>query len=435
MSEEKLVPKLRFIDESDNWNLFKLGEVLDKKGYIRGPFGSALKRGEMKKEGIPVYEQQHAIYNNRIFRYYIDNDKFQELKRFQVFPNDLIVSCSGTIGKTSLITNNDEKGIISQALLILRSNSNIINPKFLKYFLETNSGYNSLISSAGGSSQVNIAKKQIILDIPLLIPNLETQSKIISFLDLINNKIELLEEKHKYYQDFKKYLMQKLFAQELRFNFNDAWKTVKIKDIFDERSEKGFLDLELLSVTLNDGVIKRSEIESKDNSNENKSNYKHVLPGDIVYNSMRMWQGASGVSPYEGIVSPAYTILIPKNVYSKYFGYYFKTNEMVYQFKKYSQGLTSDTWNLKYPLISEIKIKIPSIEEQKEITNVFEIMDEKIKILQNNIDELTTFKKGLLQQMFVVRINWRCNFKLAKSPSFNKHLLILKNKIIFIIIK
>lgn len=218
---------MRFIDESDNWNLFKLGEVLDKKGYIRGPFGSALKRGEMKKEGIPVYEQQHAIYNNRIFRYYIDNDKFQELKRFQVFPNDLIVSCSGTIGKTSLITNNDEKGIISQALLILRSNSNIINPKFLKYFLETNSGYNSLISSAGGSSQVNIAKKQIILDIPLLIPNLETQSKIISFLDLINNKIELLEEKHKYYQDFKKYLMQKLFAQELRFDFDE----IKLKSI------------------------------------------------------------------------------------------------------------------------------------------------------------------------------------------------------------
>ena len=222
---------LRFIDESDNWNLFKLGEVLDKKGYIRGPFGSALKRGEMKKEGIPVYEQQHAIYNNKIFRYYIDNDKFQELKRFQVFPNDLIVSCSGTIGKTSLITNNDEKGIISQALLILRSNSNIINPKFLKYFLETNSGYNSLISSAGGSSQVNIAKKQIILDIPLLIPNLETQSKIISFLDLINNKIELLEEKHKYYQDFKKYLMQKLFAQELRFDFKDTWDKVLLKDV------------------------------------------------------------------------------------------------------------------------------------------------------------------------------------------------------------
>ncbi len=217
------------------------------------------------------------------------------------------------------------------------------------------------------------------------IPLINEQKKIIALLEEITKKEQLLESKYQEYQKFKNYLMQQIFAQKLRFNFNDEWKIVKIKDIFDERSEKGFLDLELLSVTLNDGVLKRSEIESKDNSNENKSNYKHVLPGDIVYNSMRMWQGASGVSPYEGIVSPAYTILIPKNVYSKYFGYYFKTNEMIYLFKKYSQGLTSDTWNLKYPLISEIKIKI---------------LDEKIKILHNNIDELTMFKKGLLQQMF-----------------------------------
>ena len=74
---------------------------------------------------------------------------------------------------------------------------------------------------------------------------------------------------------------------------------------------------------------------------------------------------------------------------------------MIHQFKKYSQGLTSDTWNLKYPLISEIKIKIPPIDEQKEITKVFETIDLKIEILQNNLDEVKTFKKGLLQQMFV----------------------------------
>ena len=189
---------------------------------------------------------------------------------------------------------------------------------------------------------------------------------------------------------------------KLRFSgFDDEWKTVNIKDIFDERSEKGFSNLELLSVTLNDGVVKRSEIESKDNSNDNKSNYKHVLPEDIVYNSMRMWQGASGVSSYEGIVSPAYTILIPKNVYSKFFGYYFKTHEMIYQFKKYSQGLTSDTWNLKYPLISDIKLKIPCIEEQKEITQLFETIDLKIETIIDNIEEMTIFKKGLLQQMVI----------------------------------
>ena len=331
-----------------------------------------------------------------------------------------------------------ENGAISTLYICFNTNDKM-NSDLLKEYFETDKWHEEIykiaVEGARNHGLLNVAVGDFFNTKHVLPTNNHEQEKIAKFLIEINTKIDLLENKHKAYQDFKKYLMQKIFAQELRFNFNDAWKTVKIKDIFDERSEKGFLDLELLSVTLNDGVIKRSEIEYKDNSNENKSNYKHVLPGDIVYNSMRMWQGASGVSPYEGIVSPAYTILIPKNVYSKYFGYYFKTNEMVYQFKKYSQGLTSDTWNLKYPLISEIKIKIPSIEEQKEITNVFEIMDEKIKILQNNIDELTTFKKGLLQQMFVVRINWRCNFKLAKSPSFNKHLLILKNKIIFIIIK
>ena len=110
----------------------KLKEVLKEKGYIRGPFGSALKRSEMKEEGIPVYEQQNAINNHRKFRYYIDEEKFNTLKRFTVEANDLIISCSGTVGKVSIINENDPIGIISQALLILRPNTDItvsITPK------------------------------------------------------------------------------------------------------------------------------------------------------------------------------------------------------------------------------------------------------------------------------------------------------------------
>lgn len=422
---------MRFTVYSNDWFLEKLDNVCQ---FVRDGTHGSFKDVEI---GIPLLSAKDIFdgkininENSRL----ISIDDYNTIhKNYELTKGDILLTIVGTIGRTAMV-NMDEKFTLQRSVAILRVNEQI-SYNFLYYYIQTSAFQNRLKSvvnqSAQGGVYLNSLKK---LNIKLT-ADMNEQNKISSFLSIIDKKIELLEQKYQYYQEFKKYLMQQIFAQKLRFNFNDAWKTVKIKDIFDERSEKGFLDLELLSVTLNDGVIKRSEIESKDNSNENKSNYKHVLPGDIVYNSMRMWQGASGVSPYEGIVSPAYTILIPKNVYSKYFGYYFKTNEMVYQFKKYSQGLTSDTWNLKYPLISEIKIKIPSIEEQKEITNVFEIMDEKIKILQNNIDELTTFKKGLLQQMFVVRINWRCNFKLAKSPSFNKHLLILKNKIIFIIIK
>lgn len=86
--------------------------------------------------------------------------------------------------------------------------------------------------------------------------------------------------------------------------------------------------------------------------------------------------------------------------------------------------------HLKY-----FKIPIPCLDEQIKIYQMFESIDIKILNIYREIMKVKEFKKGLLQQMFIVRINWRCNFKLAKSPSFNKHLLILKNKIIFIIIE
>ena len=392
MSEEKLVPKLRFSGFTDEWNEVTLNDVATFSK------GKGISKNDISNYGIECvrYGELYTKYNEMIYNIEskTDLDK-NELKLSE--KNDILIPCSGetAIDLATASCIQKDQVAIGGDITVIKTNQ---YAPFITYYL--NQKKTEIAKYAQGVSIVHLYPKDFKV-MNIRIPSINEQKMIIRLLEEITKKEQLLESKYQQYQEFKKYLMQQIFTQKLRFNFNDAWKTVKIKDIFDERSEKGFLDLELLSVTLNDGVIKRSEIESKDNSNENKSNYKHVLPGDIVYNSMRMWQGASGVSPYEGIVSPAYTILIPKNVYSKYFGYYFKTNEMVYQFKKYSQGLTSDTWNLKYPLISEIKIKIPSIEEQKEITNVFEIMDEKIKILQNNIDELTTFKKGLLQQMFV----------------------------------
>lgn len=173
------------------YNYLNLKDILTEKGYIRGPFGSALKRAELKSEGIPVYEQQNAIYDNRNFRYFIDNDKFNELKRFQVQTNDLIISCSGTVGKVSIINRNDNKGIISQALLILRPNTEIVTPLYLYYFFTSQQGRHSLLSRSTGSVQVNIAKRNIIEMITLPLPNLNIQNRIASILNSLDAKIEL----------------------------------------------------------------------------------------------------------------------------------------------------------------------------------------------------------------------------------------------------
>ncbi|MGK9044752.1 restriction endonuclease subunit S [Mammaliicoccus vitulinus] len=171
------------------FNSYKLRNVLMEKGYIRGPFGSALKRSELLQEGVPVYEQKNAIYNVRTFRYFVSKEKYEELKRFTVKPYDLLISCSGTVGRTSIITPKDPKGIISQALLILRTDVNIINPYYLYYFFQSKKGHNELINRSSGSVQVNIAKRKIIENISIDLPSISNQKKIVDFLSSLDNKI------------------------------------------------------------------------------------------------------------------------------------------------------------------------------------------------------------------------------------------------------
>ena len=188
----------------------------------------------------------------------------------------------------------------------------------------------------------------------------------------------------------------------IRFKgFTDAWEQRELGECFSERVES-MPNGELISVTINDGIKKFSELGRYDNSNDDKSKYKKVCVGDIAYNSMRMWQGASGYSPYEGIVSPAYTVLSPNDgVYSKCVAYQFKLPQMIHIFQINSQGITSDNWNLKYPTLSEIEIYISSnLEEQKKIAELFTNLDNLITLHQRKYDKLVKVKKSMLKKMF-----------------------------------
>ena len=185
---------------------------------------------------------------------------------------------------------------------------------------------------------------------------------------------------------------------KLRFpGFDEPYKQCRIGDIYTERSQRGASDMELLSVTMNDGVMPRSEIEGKDNSSEDKSNYKVVFAGDMVYNSMRMWQGANGISSYNGIVSPAYTVLMPKIPISNgYFSALFKSPNLINEFRKNSQGMTSDTWNLKYPQIETIKVCIPYLSEQEYIADMLSILEKRIAKQKILVDSLKKYKRGVV---------------------------------------
>ncbi|APC42572.1 hypothetical protein A7L45_03985 [Clostridium estertheticum subsp. estertheticum] len=222
------------------------------------------------------------------------------------------------------------------------------------------------------------------------------------FDKVITLKQKLLQEKQKQ----KKGLMERILSGPDR-----AWKTVKLGTVMKERNEIGYNGLELLAITSANGVVRRREVNITDNSSEDKSKYKRILQGDIGYNTMRMWQGVSGLSQYEGIVSPAYTVLkSTQKVDSEFMSYLFKLPQVINLFHRYSQGLVKDTLNLKYKNFKGINVTIPKkLEKQKQIANILRTADKEIYWLKKELETLKQQKKGLMQILLTGIVRVKCD--------------------------
>jgi len=244
----------------------------------------------------------------------------------------------------------------------------------------------------------------------LAIPRLEEQQKIAEILTVQDKVIELKEKRIAEKQRQKKYLMQQLLTGKKRLKgFCGEWVEQELGTVFSERVETNCNELPLLAITGMKGVVPRTELDLKDNSNEDKSKYLKICVGDIGYNTMRMWQGVSAYSNYEGIVSPAYTILkLKKTADAKYFAYLFKMPEIVFLFYRFSQGLVDDTRNLKYSNFKKIRVRFPrDIKEQTAITEVLSATDSEISLLQKDLEQERLKKKALMQLLLtgIVRVS------------------------------
>jgi type I restriction enzyme S subunit len=191
---------------------------------------------------------------------------------------------------------------------------------------------------------------------------------------------------------------------KLRFpEFRDAaeWKSKRLGELFSDRQESGMSGLPLLSLMDKEGIVPQADSNRKNNSNSDKSKYLRVVPGDIAYNTMRMWEGRSAIVGLEGLVSPAYTVCEPQpGTHSLLFSYYFKTPQLIEQFQRFSQGLVKDTLNLKYPAFAQISAPVPTYLEQQKIAECLSSVDELIAAQARKLDALKTHKKGLMQQLF-----------------------------------
>lgn len=245
----------------------------------------------------------------------------------------------------------------------------------------------------------------------LIIPYAKESDRntIVKILKLQNRIIALKERYLAEKLRQKQYLMQVLLTGKKRLpGFSEPWKEVKLGDIFSERTETNHPELELLAITGTKGVIPRNQLDLKDNSSEDKSKYLKICVGDIGYNTMRMWQGVSAYSNYEGIVSPAYTILKPNGRnHARFFAYLFKLPEIIFLFYRYSQGLVDDTRNLKYSNFKKIRVKCPVNEkEQMAIADILVTADQEIGLLRQALEQERRKKKALMQLLLsgIVRV-------------------------------
>lgn len=193
-----------FGNPNDNPKKFDEGTINDIcSSIVRGPFGSSLKKEFFVDKGIntyKVYEQKNAIQkDNTIGTYYITEDKYNEMKRFECLPGDIIMSCSGTMGKLYVLPKNSEKGIINQALCKFSLNERVTPNYFINYF-----SMNIDNLDTKGSSIKNIAAVSYVKAMKILIPPIEIQEeyeKIINEIDLMivinNKKIEKYNELYK----------------------------------------------------------------------------------------------------------------------------------------------------------------------------------------------------------------------------------------------
>ena len=205
----------------------------------------------------------------------------------------------------------------------------------------------------------------------------------------------------------------------------NEWHNTIMGEIFTHRQEKNRPELPLLSVTGENGVVDRDTLERRDTSNADKSKYLRVAPGDIVYNTMRMWQGVSGSAPKDGLVSPAYTVLEPKkSITSAFAKYLVKEERLVQVFHKNSQGLVDDTLNLKFANFSPIQVKIPPLPEQKKIASILTSVDEVIEKTQSQIKKLKDLKKGTMNELLTKGIG-HTEFKDSKLGRIPKSWRVL----------
>lgn len=205
-----------FISLSGDSSPVAFGEI---GNFVRGPFGGSLKKSIFKKSGVAIYEQQHAIYNRfDRFRYFIDENKYQEMKRFEIKANDLIMSCSGTYGKIAVVPEGSPRGIINQALLKITP-ADGVKSMFIKHWMQSGLFQSELEKEVGGAALQNVPSVARMKAIKIRLPEEGVQSEILEHLEgfeeLVNHVKTIQARIEENFVELRQSMLNSAFTQEV----------------------------------------------------------------------------------------------------------------------------------------------------------------------------------------------------------------------------
>lgn len=401
MSKEKRrVPKLRFPGFTEDWEQRKLESLFTKyEDKVSTPDSGYWRLGL----------RSHC---KGTFYTYVDaGHELETTEMYRVKAGNFILNITFAWERALAVTDDEDQGkLVSHRFPQFKPNDDLVIDFFKHTLMDKRFKHHLELSSPGGAGRNKVLKVSDMLKYELLVPSIQEQNIISSFLNNVDYIITLHQRKLDNLKLKKKALLQKLFPKngerypELRFpGFTDAWEQRKADYIFKSVTEKGYPELPVLSASQELGMVYRDQngIDIQ-HDKKNESSYKRVSPGQFVIH-LRSFQGGFAYSEVEGITSPAYTVMSFKNSseqYGLFWKYVFKSETFIKRLETITYGIR-DGRSISFSDFKSLMLQYPSFSEQELIGDLIAVIERGITLHQRKLDHLQLQKKALLQQMFV----------------------------------
>ena len=411
----KKVPKLRFKEFNNEWEEKKLGDFITINGRIGFRGYTVNDIVDSKEKGAialsPTNLLENKIYFSKLT--YISNFKYEESPEIKLQIGDiLLVKTGSSYGKVGFLTNLPWKATINPQLVIIKTK---LNKSFLYYFMNTFIFQKQIEENIVGGAIPTLSQESI-KKFKFFYTMFQEQEKIANFLSSVDKKISLTEEKLNLFKEYKKGIMQKIFSQELRFKDSNGnnypnWEEKKLGDIFDRVIDKNKENnTNILTISAQYGLISQTDFFNKSIAGKDLSKYYLLKKDDFAYNKSYSngypFGAIKKLKKYEkGVVSTLYICFRLKDKTNdvNFFEQFFETKKIDKVIQNIAQegARNHGLLNISISDFFDINLFIPCLEEQKKIADLLSSIDNKIEKIENEVENLKEFKKGLLQQMFI----------------------------------